>query len=268
MLTWFLLAKILVSAAMVLSLSAVAEYGNPRLAGILSGAPMGAPIVLLFVGHEQGIDFAVSTVPTGIAGFAATLAFTFAYDRAATLRKVGNAPIATLLATIAFFAVGWGVVQLGFGLGGSIGLIVAAIIASSFLLPAMDGKVKVARIRMSFRVLILRAALSAAFVVSIISAAELVGPDWSGVLLGFPMTILPMLLILHLTYGAEHARNAIRGFPIGLGGVLLYLVTVPLSFPAFGIIGGTVVAVAVGVGYLAALNAVRWHMAARRASSA
>ncbi len=268
MLTWFLLAKIVVSASVVLSISAIAEFVNPRVAGVLAGAPLSAPIILLFVGHDLGIDFAVMTVPSGIASFTATVAFAFAYERVsawqtATRRPLANALLTTLFATIVFLIVGWGVTVLNLGLPASLAMSITTIVVVTLLMSPMDGRVKVARIRFGGHVLASRAAIAALFVVSATGVAEIVGPVWAGIVLGFPITVLPVLLILHVTYGRDHARNAIRGFPVGLGGVLSYLVLVPVTFPAHGVGLGTALAVAGGIFYMIVLNIVRGRLAAR-----
>ena len=57
-----LLAKIVVSVCLVLGLSWVAEKVNPRIAGILSGMPLGAVLVLFDPGssfHQRPLSLKI-----------------------------------------------------------------------------------------------------------------------------------------------------------------------------------------------------------------
>jgi len=65
------LIKILVSVFMVLTLSLIADFVSPRIAGILSGYPLGAAISLFFIGFEIGPGFASESAlytMTGLVG--------------------------------------------------------------------------------------------------------------------------------------------------------------------------------------------------------
>ena len=52
-----LFIKLIVSIALVLTLSAVAEHVSPRAAGLLAGYPAGAAITLFFIGLDLGADY-------------------------------------------------------------------------------------------------------------------------------------------------------------------------------------------------------------------
>jgi hypothetical protein len=93
-------------------------------------------------------------------------------------------------------------------------------------------------------------------IVGVITLAEILGTRWTGLLTGFPATFLPTLLIIHLTYGAAQTHAIIRNFPVG---VIFYILTVAVTFPLWGIYGGTAASLAVSFLYLAgvALNGGR-----------
>ena len=74
-----LLAKIIVSVCLVLGLSWVAEKVNPRIAGILSGMPLGAVLVLFFVGSDLGPEFATKSTLYAIPSITSTVAFSIGY---------------------------------------------------------------------------------------------------------------------------------------------------------------------------------------------
>jgi hypothetical protein len=51
------LLKALFSISIVVGLSLIAERAGPRVAGLLTGLPLGAGIVIIFTGIEQGAVF-------------------------------------------------------------------------------------------------------------------------------------------------------------------------------------------------------------------
>ena len=74
-----ILAKIAVSIATVLGLSVLAERAGPRVAGVLSGYPLGTAILLYFIAIEQGITFASESAVYALPGLIATLTFLYVY---------------------------------------------------------------------------------------------------------------------------------------------------------------------------------------------
>jgi hypothetical protein len=71
---------------------------------------------------------------------------------------------------------------------------------------------------------------------------------------GFPATLLPTLLIIHLTYGRATALALLRNFPLGVVSVVIYVAGVSGFFPRLGIYAGTAAALAVSVAYLMAVG--------------
>ena len=64
------LTKAVIAGAIVLGLSAIAERLSPRIAGIVSGAPLGALISYYLLGIEKGINFvAYHAVSIRVASF-------------------------------------------------------------------------------------------------------------------------------------------------------------------------------------------------------
>ncbi len=253
-------AKVLASGGAVLALSILAERLGPRVAGVLSGAPIGAVLVYFFVGHEAGTALVVASIPHAIAGLSGTLAFLYAYYLASA--RAPRRPIlaAVVAGVAAFLGVALLLSRVPFSLGGAVVLTATAAVVAGLSLRKRIANLRIRlRIRMTPRVIAFRVALSTGFVVAIIGLAKLPGPAWAGLLVGFPMTLLPLLLILHLTYSGAHVHALIRNFPIGMVGLVLYLLTIPLTFPALGVTLGTLASLCVAFAYLAALPFVwRW----------
>ena len=68
--------------------------------------------------------------------------------------------------------------------------------------------------------------------------------------MAFPMTLLPTMIIIHLTYSKEHVHALLSAFPVGLGSVVIYIVVVGETFSRFGIAGGTITALTAAWAYL------------------
>ena len=60
------------------------------------------------------------------------------------------------------------------------------------------------RIKLTPRILFLRAFLAGFIILAIIATAKLVGSRWAGLLSAFPSTLFPLILIVHLTYDKTH----------------------------------------------------------------
>jgi hypothetical protein len=111
--------------------------------------------------------------------------------------------------------------------------------------------------------LLLRGSLAAMLIVGVITLAENLGVRWTGLLTGFATILLPTLLIIHLTYGAAHTHAIIRNFPIGVGSIILYILSIPITFPLWGIYGGTAASLAASFLYLAAVGLLATRPAGR-----
>ena len=75
----FAVVKVLVSILVVVLLSLIAEHAGPRVAGIVSGYPLGAAISLFFIGIEIDPAFAARGAIFTAAGLSATVAFVGGY---------------------------------------------------------------------------------------------------------------------------------------------------------------------------------------------
>lgn len=248
-----LLAKAIWSVAIVLGLAAVAERVSTRIAGILSGAPLNTALVYFFVGGDMGAAYVVESTPHGIAAIMGTLAFVLAYYAASSWLPRYAAIGGVLVALAVFVAVAVALVAIPFTLASAAVATLCAIALALWLFRGL-AVVPVARpVRYTARLLLLRGGLAALFVVAITEVAEALGTRWTGLMTGFPTTLLPTLLILHLTYGSANAHAIIRNFPLGIGSIILYIASVSVTFPQWGVYGGTAASLLVSLSYLTAV---------------
>ena len=248
-----LLAKALWSAGIVMGLAFIAERIGTRIAGLLAGAPLSAVLVYFFVGRDMGIAYIVDSVPHGIASFSGTLVFVLIYywtsSRLTRFPALGGA----VAAVAAYLAIAWVLVSLPFTLANATALTVFVIVLSGWLLRKINIVAVVRPVRYTPHLLLLRGGIAAGLIITVIMLAEILGPRWTGLLVGFPTTLLPTLLIIHFAHGTAATHAMIRNFPMGMGSIILYILSVPHSFTLWGVYGGTAASLAVSFTYLSAV---------------
>ncbi len=252
------LIKMSTAVVLVVLLSLVAEVVGTRFAGILAGYPLGAALSLFFIGYDLSPEFAAESAPYTSLGLIATQTFAYGYYRASLLAVRQGKALQILCATM----------------GGLVGYFLAASVLQgvrvnlflALLLPtvaialfhhlfrsAEDAEIQT-RIRMNLTVIFLRAAFAGCVIVLITFTAKAVGPIWAGLFAAFPMTVLPVLVIIHITYDARHVHAMLKNFPKGLGALITYSVAVTLCYPGYGIYVGTAIAYGAATLYLVVLH--------------
>lgn len=240
--TGLLLYKICITMLAVLGLSFVAEKISAKLAGLLSGYPIGTAIILHFYGLEYGADFAADAAVFNLCGLLASQCFAYVYYRAS---KTSSLRMTSVLALVGYLVPALMISQLNPNRLMALGI---AIIATSLfcVLLLTNKSQKVARPRTwSTRLVVGRLFFTAALVLLVTEFAEIVGPNWAGVFSAFPVALYPLVLLLHKEYGAETAQTILGNFPYGLWSVISYALTVSLVYPAYGVIWGTLIGFAV-----------------------
>ena len=95
----------------------------------------------------------------------------------------------------------------------------------------------------------LRSVLAAVFVTAAIAVASALNSRWAGIMVGFPMTMLPTIVILLRSYETSIIHAFLRNFPFGMGSIIVFLASVPLTFSSFGVSLGIVVSIALSRRY-------------------
>ncbi|WP_207062547.1 hypothetical protein [Motiliproteus sp. SC1-56] len=249
-----LIWKLVVSVGAVLGLALVAEHVSARVAGVLSGYPLGSAIALGFIGIEQGAAFAATAARHTLLGFSASLVLVYCYYLGSRSWERGHLLLGACSAIAGFAAAAFILRPLNLGLAGGVVMTLLMILLFYRLFRAIPNLRIEQRVQLSYGVLLLRALMAAATVILITALAHLIGPAWSGLLSAFPITLFPFLLVLHYSYGRGPVYTVIKNYPLGLGALMCYVVTVTQSYPALGVGWGTAVAFAVATLYLLGLG--------------
>lgn len=259
--------KLTISVGVVLGLSLVAERLSTRLAGLLSGYPLGTAITLGFIGVEISPEFAGQSAVYTLAGFSSTLALGSGYwlcGRAEGLRGVINGTLGGLLGWLIACVL---LAQFEFTrVGGVIVTLIAIVVCMRLYRDVPESAA--CKTPFSWTSLLLRAALAAGIVFGVTALAHLLPPSWAGLIAAFPVTMYPLLIILHLTQGPKAVASVIKHYPAGLGSLLCYALVVSLCYPAMGVGLGTVLGFVVATAWLGVFTPLQRRLASRRAASA
>ena len=264
--TLFIL-KIVISISIVVALSLIAERAGPRVAGLLTGLPLGAGMVIIFTGAEQGVEFAARSAHHMVPGFVTTLVFVYIYAAVAAKQGIGGIRAVlwpSLLANAGYAATAWLVSFTQLPLFYSVPMIAFCLVGASKLMAYLPNTPIMARVRFGWRVMAFRAGMATAAIMIITGIAGNIGEQWTGILTAFPITLFPLILVIHITYSGNEIAAVLKHVPMGLGGVVSFCVTAAYSLPALDLGWGTFAAYIVAAVYLFGYSQLsRWWIRRR-----
>jgi hypothetical protein len=249
---FFIILKIIVTVSAVLGLSLVAERVGPKAAGLLSGYPMGAAIVLFFYGLEISPEFASESAIYTLVGLIATQSFMYFYYRASLYFRRLNMLCSTVVSLSGFFLIAWLLHFVALDKLSALLTVTLSLFVFMRLFKRIENTTIAHRITLTYTIILARAILAASLILIVIGVAKLVGPTWAGLFSAFPATFLPLILIVQFTYDKEHVHTIIKNVPRGLGAVIIYALAVSFVYPTFGVYIGTVLAFIAATIYMAA----------------
>lgn len=260
--------KIVVTSAMVLGLSWLSERVSPRVAGVFAGFPLGIAVSLFFIGVEQGPQFGAVAATSTIGGLGASLIFCAAYwqfsDRIGQWSVVLTSVLSLAVFLIAAALIGQLPQNRWLLLAVTLVLTGAAILVFRRIADADPDGGSGKKVVITPFILLMRAGVATVIVLAITGTASLIGEEWSGLLSGFPITLYPVLLIVHVTYSKREVHGIIKNFPFGIGSLILFALVSSLVVVPLGVYWGTLVAVAVAAVYLACVTVVIWKVRSSR----
>jgi hypothetical protein len=239
------LVKIALAVGTVVLLSVIAERSGPQETGILAGYPLGVAIALFFIGYEVSPGFASRSAVFTQSGLVANLCLTAGYLLGLRVPGHWSLPAASLAGITAFLLAG-GVLQ---WLPGVLLLQLTTTALAIVLFMVAYRRLPeqaLERRPMTLALMLFRGVMAAAIIVLVTALAHVLPEQWAGLLAGFPFTMYPLLVLMHLGYGKQTVTTLIKHYPVGLGSLMVYAAVVALSYEPLGIYWGT------ALGFLAA----------------
>lgn len=254
------ISKLIVTVIAVVSLSIIAERISPKAAGILSGYPLGSAISLFFFGIEIGPQFASESATYTMVGLIGTQVFVYFYYKASCYFMKHPILMTSIIALCCYFIAAF---LLHFIQTTKIEAILLTILSICLFMYLFKG-IPITRINNQIKlrpqVILFRGGMAAISILIITGIAKSIGSVWAGLLSAFPVTVFPLLLIVHMTYDKHHVHTIIKYFPIGLGSIISYATAVSYAYPAFGVYMGTIVSFIAATIYLFIYQASRAYM--------
>lgn len=254
-----LILKAIVSVGIVVGLSVAAERAGPRLAGLLIGLPLGAGMVVVFTGYEQGADFAAAAAVHMVPGFLTTFVFIYAYGAIAARQNRGglrSVVIPTLGAHVGYGTAAWVLSQFQIPLMVSIPMLCIGVVIVHRMMASLPDNPITARVTFGWKVLAFRAGMATTVIIIITSIAGLVGPQWTGLLTAYPITLLPLVLVLHITYSGAEVAAVLKHVPFAMGSVTSFCLAIVFTLPAFGLWWGVLIAYGAAATYLVTFSTI------------
>jgi hypothetical protein len=249
-----LLKVALVPVVVWLASLAGRRWGH-AVAGWISGLPLIAGPISVFLAHDPGPAFAAASAATTLQVTGAAGAHCWTYAWAA--RRFNW--LAALLAAWSAFtlaALVLGAVPLPPLAGFALTLAVLALMLATLpRVPPASGPVHIPGVELAVRI-----AAAAALAAAVMLGAAALGPRLSGILITFPITGSVLPAFTRALYGADATARLIAGFVSGLFAFGVFHFAVAVALEPLG------AAVAFPLAVLAALAATWVVMRARRAA--
>lgn len=259
------LYKALLTGMTVAAALMVARLIGRRAAGLLAGLPVITVPALLWVAHEQGVDFAVHSAVGSAAACAMAPWFAASFLLLAQRFRAATSLAGALLAA-------WVMVSLLQGLEGRPGLALVTALASGLLVLGWLGRQQ-NPIRPSGRrsgaqtaydpahgpTAVARELGVTAALAGIVSAcvsllATTVGPYWTGVLSTLPLISACTLVHLQRTCGSSALPGFVSGYVVGVLAKAVFVCAFAWMAPHWGATPALVMAIGVGVAAAAAVS--------------
>jgi len=230
-----LLAKALSTAAVVVLASVMAEAFGPFWGALVTSLPIATGPAYVFLALDHSDSFIATAALNSFVSISALLVFLITYaligQRLRPLLSLGSALLTWMVASLILRMINW-TVPLAL-LMDTVAFFAAFRIARRVQVVLPFPRKPMAR---RWYDLPLRGAIVGSFVLLVVSVADLLGPQATGIASVFPITLTSLLLLLRPRVGAAEAVMVtlitVRGM-IGLSGFLmtLHLTAIPLGAP-------------------------------------
>jgi hypothetical protein len=228
-----LIVKMAVTAAFLLAATITAERAGPLIGGLVATLPISAGPVYIFLALDHDAHFIAQSALGSLVTNAFNVAFALTY---ALLAQKRNLAVSLAGAFAAWFALSWVSGAVAWTLGTAIALNVI-VIGLAFWLSAPLRHAPMPRVTTRWYDLVLRAAMVALLVGTVVTLSFRIGPTASGNLAVFPIVLTSIMIILHHRVGGPATAAVMANAVIGLGGfgiavVVLHLTADRLGSPA------------------------------------
>jgi len=241
--------KVVVTALVVVAISAAIEHSGPVVGGVLMGLPITAGPGYVFLALQSTPHFVAQSALFSFAIVSANMIYVAIYLLAVRHFR----PFATTTICLAgWFACALVVRAAPSSLWFGLGLNSALFIASLPLIRTPRSPLQRLRRMADRRELLLRAVGAGALVAIVVTASETVGSSITGIAMLFPVTLVTIGWIMQSRYGAQQAILVMTGALIALPGFGLSIMTLYLLAERTGVPAALVICLLMSLSWAAA----------------
>jgi hypothetical protein len=250
-----LLLKVSLPPVLVAVVSLAARWWGPTVGGMLMGLPWLTGPVLIFLGLDKGLAFALEAC-TGIElGVVCVAAFVLAYG---VVSSFARWPASVIAGAAAFAGGALAIEGAALTLPVAAGVAAVSLLAVYLLLPRP--RAAPATAGLPWWDIPARMASTFLLVGAILLSADLLGPRLSGIVSTYPTMVTVISAFTHHQWGRDAVRRLLRSLALSLLVFVAFFLVVGLSLPAVGLAASYVIAAAMVLavhGLL--LLATRWR---------
>lgn len=250
-----LIASFIIGGVFVATVSLIAERVHKKIAGPILALPSIVAISLFFIALTTSPNTIADIAPASILANGATqfVVLTYLYASKLVARVTRKKTAAILMSALPALSV-WlilavplatfefshlGIALLGFTAAASICYyfvtIRPRIMSEAITTPFTRGEV------------LGRSLFGGSVVALAVLLSKLLSPFWGGILSSFPGVFLTTLIIFHKKHDSDFLFRTFHNIPAGMFVTVFFTATAAYTFPAFGLIGGFILAYAVAI---------------------
>lgn len=241
-----LIASFLVGGAVIAALSFFAERANKKIAGIILSLPSTVVVSYLFVGWVTSANAISGIVPATIATAGSVQMFAIAY---LYLSKIKTNKINSIMLSFGGALLSWLILSIPQALIKfdnlplSIVIYLIAVSIGYYLLTKKNKVQPIQKIIKYSNIQILGRAIFAGFVIALaVFLSKTLNPFWGGILSSFPAAFTSTFIIIHWYYGHDMLAKIMKAVPAGSFVYIGFTIAAKWTFPAYGLILGTITA--------------------------
>jgi hypothetical protein len=233
-----LLVKIAVPPVLVAGMSLIARRWGPAIGGLIMGLPWMTGPVLFFLGLDRGDAFMLKAATGAVIAVVPIVGYMFGY---AIMAGYAAWPLSFAVAAACFAALASGVRLLDIGVVPATVIALAALWLARTFLPKPKGPP--VPVRLPSWDIPARMAATFALVSVILTSADVLGGQLSGIMSSFPVVLTVIGTFTHNQSGTDAVRAMLRAVTLSLVSFTVFFLTVGLTVPYVGVIGAYAAAV-------------------------
>lgn len=240
-----LVSSFLIGGSVIALLSIIAERANERVAGIIISFPTTIAIGFFFVGWAVSPQKVAELTPVIPAMEGVVMIFTMAYLYLSKIKlpKIGSMLLCTVGSLGVWFVLTYSLVLVELSnLWISLALYVV-LTAISYYFITVKPHVSSPRKTLNYSHLekLIRAVFAGSVITLAVYLSKTLGPIWGVVFSAFPAVYTSTMSIVYWHHDSAYLFKVWKNSPLGSLVFLAYALIAMVTFPAFGLIWGTVI---------------------------